>query len=427
MPKGILFLLLCSHIYAWSQPESSESSSSYVREVTSKLCSAEFHGRGYVKKGDSIAASFLAAEFQKIGLKPLKRSYFQRFEHTVNTFPSNMLLISGNDTLIPGQDFIVDPACPEVKLILRFRVISCAEALSKEGLQIAIQEVVSGGKYNAFLLDQRSCSADTLKVLRSMEKALTNYAHTVVRTNEKLTWSVASNQLRYPLIFVNGTFPLAEELHIDISAKMQKSYTSYNVIGYMPAHRRTKRTIILCAHYDHLGMMGSQTYFPGANDNASGTATLLGVAKNLDKATRKVNYLFIAFAGEEAGLVGSKYYTEHPVFPLKNIRFLLNLDIMGSGEDGITVVNATAHPAEFELLQKLNTEGQLLRQVKSRGPAANSDHYWFSERGVPAFFIYTMGLNKNYHDIKDTYENLSFAETNDLIHLITSFLSQVAL
>jgi hypothetical protein len=338
-----------------------------------------------------------------------------------------MLVVSGNDTLAPGLDFIIDPACPEVKLLLRFRVISCAEALTKESLNNAIQEVISGSQYNAFLLDQRTCAEDTLKMLRGMREALSNYAHTVVWTNEKLTWSVASKQLRYPLILVSGKVPLNKELKIDISAKFLPSYVSYNVLGYMPATHKSKRTIILAAHYDHLGRMGAQTYFPGANDNASGTATLLGVAKKLDKTIRKVNYLFIAFAGEEAGLVGSKYYTDHPLIPLKRVRFLLNLDIMGSGEDGITVVNATAHPAEYELLKKLNDEGHLLKQVKSRGPAANSDHYWFSEKGIPAFFFYTMGPNKNYHDVKDTYENLSFAETGDLIRLITSFLSAIAL
>jgi Zn-dependent M28 family amino/carboxypeptidase len=101
--------------------------------------------------------------------------------------------------------------------------------------------------------------------------------------------------------------------------------------------------------------------------------------------------------------------------------FLLNLDIMGSGEEGITVVNATLFERQFNLLKEINTEKNLLTQVKSRGPAANSDHYWFTVKGVPAFFIYTMGPNKHYHDVFDTYEELSFQVYEDITTLLVEF------
>ena len=134
------------------------------------------------------------------------------------------------------------------------------------------------------------------------------------------------------------------------------------------------------------------------------------------------NLVFIAFAGEEAGLIGSKYYVEHPLFKLKKIKFLLNLDIMGSGEDGVTVVNGSVFKAQFDQLLKINEEQHLLKEIKIRGKAANSDHYWFSENNVPAFFIYTMGENKHYHDVLDTYEALSFNEYLDIVTLISAFV-----
>lgn len=424
MPKGIRILAITFlwSFYGWSQ---NELPTAYARSVAERLCSPEFHGRGYVKKGDSIASAFLADEFKKIGLKPLNNSYYQEFTHDVNTFPGEMTVISEGDTLMPGVDYIVDPSCPSVKLVLRFKRISPAEATQKALLQKAVTEVVNSGKINAFLLDLRTVSADTLKLLNGVPEMLASFAHTIVWSNQKLTWSAAPEQLPYPLLHIAAKVPLNKEITVDIEALRIKSYASRNVIGYLPAYRKTKRTIILSAHYDHLGRMGKDTYFPGANDNASGTATLLCVAKELAKAKRKVNYVFIAFAGEEAGLIGSHFFTENPLVPLKRIRFLLNLDIMGSGEEGITVVNATKHPNEFQLFQKINTEANYLTQIKSRGPAANSDHYWFSEKGVPAFFIYTMGPNKNYHDIHDTYQNLTFAETSDLIQLIAVFLADL--
>jgi Zn-dependent M28 family amino/carboxypeptidase len=194
------------------------------------------------------------------------------------------------------------------------------------------------------------------------------------------------------------------------------------VIAFLPGTKGAKKTIVFTAHYDHLGRMGELTYFPGANDNASGTAMLLTLAKYFKEHPVNVNILFIAFAGEEAGLLGSEHFVNHPTYPLKKMNFLVNLDIMGSGEEGITVVNATLFNEQFKLLQEINTEKGLLTQVKSRGPAQNSDHYWFTEKGVPAFFIYTMGSNKNYHDVFDTYENLTFSEYNDITTLLSEFV-----
>jgi Zn-dependent M28 family amino/carboxypeptidase len=169
--------------------------------------------------------------------------------------------------------------------------------------------------------------------------------------------------------------------------------------------------------------MGKETYFPGANDNASGVGMLLYLAQELSlKRDTNFNYVFIAFGAEEAGLVGSHYFVEHPLFDLKKIRFLLNTDIMGSGEEGITVVNATLFKPEFDRLTELNLEGNNLPQVKSRGPAANSDHYFFTEKGVPAFFVYTMGPNKHYHDIEDKAEALSYAAFEPLAQLLLGFM-----
>jgi Zn-dependent M28 family amino/carboxypeptidase len=130
---------------------------------------------------------------------------------------------------------------------------------------------------------------------------------------------------------------------------------------------------------------------------------------------------FICFAGEEIGLLGSAYYTEHPLLPLNKIHFLLNIDMVGTGEEGVTVVNATEFPAAFAALQQLNRDKQYLVDVKARGKAANSDHYNFSEKGVPAFFIYTMGGIKAYHDVFDVAATLPLTEVNDLSCLIKDF------
>lgn len=399
---------------------------SEVERITKTLCSPEFHGRGYVNKGDSIAAEFIAAEFKKIGLKPLKKSYFQSFNLSVNTFPNEMTLQHNGRTLLPGVHYLVDPASAGGKVELHPKLISIETALNVEQLIEEIKSISNGKEYNAIALDFRKLSADTLKKVAGLTEELAGILPVFELMDRKFTWSVADKQLKNPLIQIQDSIFSAESnFSISIDARMLNNYTSRNVLAYLPAKKKTKKTVIYSAHYDHLGRMGAETYFPGANDNASGTAMLLSMANYFKEHPVDYNILFIAFAGEEAGLLGSKYFVEHPLIQLKTIAFLLNLDIMGSGEDGITVVNATLFDQEFKDLQAINTEKNLLKQVKSRGPAANSDHYWFTQMGVPAFFIYTMGPNKNYHDVFDTQANLSFVEYDDITTLLVEFTKRL--
>ena len=130
---------------------------------------------------------------------------------------------------------------------------------------------------------------------------------------------------------------------------------------------------------------------------------------------------FILFSGEEAGLLGSKYFSENPLIPLKNIRFLVNLDLEGTGGEGVTVVNASVYPNEFDMLKQINEKDKYLSKVYSRGKAPNSDHYFFSEKGVPAFYMYTMGGIKAYHDIYDVSATLPLNEHENMFKLLISF------
>jgi len=168
-------------------------------------------------------------------------------------------------------------------------------------------------------------------------------------------------------------------------------------------------------------MMGADALFPGASDNASGTACLLSLASYFAAHPQRYTIVFIAFSGEEAGLLGSQYYVKNPLFPLSNIRFLVNMDIMGDATDGITVVNATEHPKEVSLLQQLNQENNLLPQVRSRGTAANSDHYHFSKAGVQCFFIYSNSGKGYYHDVFDKASTLSLTNVDKVLTLIITF------
>jgi Iap family predicted aminopeptidase len=336
-----------------------------------------------------------------------------------------MSVILNNDTLVPGIDFMVDPNSGSSNELWNYRILTSEELFDVELKNRFLDSKRKiAANINSCIIDIRLIKGDSLKKLhREIIPTLAQQLHVLVITDEKFTFSVGNEPFSYSLVYVKGyTFHTISRVKTHIQSRFKENYLSTNIIGSIPALKKTKKTIVITAHYDHLGKMGENTYFPGANDNASGMAMLLELARYYTKNPSKYNLVFIAFAGEEAGLIGSSYFVQYPWLKLEDIHFLLNLDIMGSGEEGITVVNATKHPESFQKLVDINTQEKYVPMVKSRGPAANSDHYWFSEREVPAFFIYTMGPNKNYHDIFDTYENLSFSKFIPISELLKKFI-----
>jgi hypothetical protein len=353
----------------------------FGRKMVDTLTSPTFWGRGYTKDGMKKAADFLAAQFQSYGLKPMSGGNFlQPFSYPANTFPGNMEVSINGKELVPGKDYIISPESKGAK---------------------------AKGK-----LEQ----ADSVQFVNRQDRI-------IVKMEDKLTWSVAPEEVDFTVIEVDkkslGEAP--KSFKIDIENKLIPDFKAANVCGIVRGTVKPDSIIFITAHYDHLGGMGKDTYFPGANDNASGISLLLNLAHYYAANPQPFSIGFICFAGEEAGLIGSKYFTEHPLVPLKSIRFLVNTDLAGTGEEGITVVNATEFPKEFGYMNAVNDENKLLVKINARGKAANSDHYFFTEKGVPAFFFYTMGGIKAYHDVFDKAATLPLNEHEDLFKLVVKF------
>lgn len=353
----------------------------YAKKIVDTLTSTYFWGRGYTNDGMKKAAEFLQNTFESYGLKPLKgKSFLQKFKYDVNTFPGEMDVSINNIKLVPGIDFIVSPESRSVKASGNFQ------------------------------------QADSNQFINQKENLL-------IEVVPKLTWSVASKPANYTLLQIQkNAIPAApKNFTVNIEQKLIKNFEASNVAGMVKGTLQPDSLIYITAHYDHLGCMGSDTYFPGANDNASGVALLLNLAKYYAANPAKYSIVFVCFAGEEAGLMGSKFYTENPLLPLKKIRFLINTDLAGTGEDGITVVNATEFPKEFKWMQEINENNHLLKAVNARGKAPNSDHYFFTEKGVPSFFFYTLGGISAYHDVFDKAETLPLTKHENLFTLIKLF------
>ncbi len=382
------------------------------------MASSSMHGRGYVNGGDSVAAHYLKTEFKKFGLKSFGDDYYQKMSFAVNTFPDIISLKADDKILSPGADYIVFAHSSTVSGT--FRVAYADDNLAGDSKKFKKFQRKS-------LCNKIVIVNDTGKQTKALNDLLGNQhrSKVIIALKDKLTLSTAQEAFPdYALIeMLRTSYAFPSVISIDIKNKFLPNHQSQNVIGYIQGSTYPDSFIVYSAHYDHLGQMGKDTYFPGANDNASGCAMLLNLAKyySMPEHKPKCSIAFMAFCGEEVGLLGSKYYTEHPLFPLKNIKFLLNMDIMGTGDDGITVVNGSVFKKEFDALKEINTTNNFIKDVKIRGKAANSDHYFFSEKGVRACFIYTMGGISAYHDIYDRPETLPLNEFEDLFNLITKF------
>lgn len=356
---------------------------SYNRKIVDTLTSPALWGRGYTKSGMTNAVNVLQAEYRTIGLVPLNgKNFLQKFSVPVNTFPGKMEVMLNGKILIPGVDFLVGT-------------------------------------------DSRACNAiGTLAKVDSVTY-MDKKNKIIVTLVKKLTWGVSQTKGIYTKIEIdkNRFKEIPRSIDVEIENLFLKKFEMANIAGMVAGTERPDSFLFITAHYDHLGGMGRDTYFPGANDNASGVALLLSLAKYYALNPQRYSIAFVLFAGEEIGLMGSKYYTENPMVPLKQIRFLTNTDLAGTGIDGITVVNATLFPKEFAMMNRANDAGKYLVKINARGEAANSDHYWFTKKGVPAFFFYTLGGIAAYHDVFDKASTLPLTEQADLQELIIKFNS----
>ena len=391
----------------------------FAHEVIDTLTSSSMHGRGYVNKGDRIAANFIASQFEKFKLQSFEEGYFQPFTMSINTFPDKVEVFVDKEKLVPGKDYVLFSSSPGVSgtFDLAWPLLDSAGNLQLESYETSTD---FSDKVIITELNQR----------KLIEGASLNTKGVIFLMDKKVWWHVSDageiNNFFQMQILREKISDNSKSITIHAENKFYGEYQTQNVIGFVEGKNQPDSFFVFTAHYDHLGQLGSEVFFPGANDNASGTAMMLDLARFYSEPENRPDYsiVFMAFSAEEAGLLGSYHYASNPLFSLGRIKFLINLDMVGSGSEGIKVVNGTIFKKEFYKLVQINENQQLLVSVNERGEAANSDHYPFYTKGVPAVFIYTLGDEcKEYHNIYDVSENVPLTEYEDLFKLLTSFIN----
>jgi hypothetical protein len=398
-----------------------------ARRTIEKLASPGLHGRGYVEQGERQAAAYLRGRFRELGMQPLAPDFTQPFTLNVNTFPGALqLAVSGTPgapvgRLRPGQDFIAAPTSASGRVLGR--------PLRLDSLVFTNPDTATAwrGRLSPALLLLTARDQARLPALPAPLRQRIDSAAWLVLV-PKLTASLANEQAPRPRLEVlSSRWREGGVARVQVDAQLRRNYQTQNLAALVRGTAQPDSFLVVSAHYDHLGTMGRHTYFPGANDNASGVALLLELAAYYTRPENRPAYsvVFLLFGAEEAGLVGSNYFVAHPLVPLQNIKFLVNLDLLGTGEQGATVVNGRLLEGPYRRLVALNERHHYLPALAARGRAANSDHFPFSEAGVPAFFIYTRGGSAAYHDVNDRPEALSLAGFAGAFALVRDFLDSL--
>ena len=388
----------------------------YAFDIVDTLTQEYFGGRGY-DGSDKKAANFIADEFQKMGLKPINNSYFQAFPISINTMLDSIHISLDQEKLSPGKDYLILLSSPSLQGVFDLTYITSD---SNNILNINHKESYYKNKFVVTDLSPRA-----------FKKQFSNPVKGIIYLKESsFFWHISDGRelnSQVEIYLRKEKFNTStKRINISLKTNYQDAYITQNVLGMVKGTKYPNEYIFLTAHYDHLGRMGVRTFFPGGHDNASGTATVMDLASYYAKHPSEKTLVFVLFSGEEAGLLGSFFYTQNPLLPLEKTTFVLNLDLMGAGSNGIMVVNGKVYTDYYDKLLKINKEKDLLFQIKARGRAANSDHFPFSEIGIPSFFFYTLGKESSeYHSPKDNLKNVHFSDYDDLFELITTFVEDL--
>ncbi|WP_315818939.1 M20/M25/M40 family metallo-hydrolase [Paraflavitalea speifideaquila] len=278
-----------------------------------------------------------------------------------------------------------------------------------------------------------------MKVADKGANALIIYNSSSINDALKFDGKDRAEPSRIPIVYIKDRIKKEhlkdESATYDVKIRVaitDKKRTGRNVAGYIDNGAPT--TIVLGAHYDHLGYgednnsmlrTGEKLIHNGADDNASGTAALIELAKLLKISKSKSNnYLLIAFSAEELGLNGSKFYTEHPTIDLSQVSYMINMDMVGRLNDSsktLTVGGYGTSPFWGEAFARLNTKKQPLTLKFDSSGTGPSDHTSFYRKDIPVLFFFT-GLHSDYHRPSDDFDKINYAGEWEIIKLIESIV-----
>lgn len=404
------------------------------------LADDKLEGRRTGTKGEQLAAEYISAQFAAAGLQPKgdNNGWLQGFEINdgKEVKPSSHFIINSNDLKLTTDYF------PMAFSANRTLEALPAIALPESGMPwfIDLKDWLEENKDNPHFDLEGKIRQKAAEIAGKGATALVIYNTSAI--DDKLAFNPKdrSAATSIPVLYISkdvvkkflgdASASLDVKIKVDIGDKIRKGH---NVVGYI--NNGAPTTVILGAHYDHLGygedgnsMLRTNNVrqiHNGADDNASGIAALIELAGMLKKSKLTANnYLFIAFSGEELGLYGSKYFTEHPTVNITSVNYMINMDMVGRLNDSskvLTVGGIGTSPSWTATLSSIPNKYFVLKYDSSgTGP---SDHTSFYRKDIPVLFFFT-GLHSDYHRPSDDADKINYTGQLMIIRYIYNVIEK---
>ena len=414
-----------------------------LKADVSFLASDALEGRGTPSRGLDIAAEYIAAQFRRAGLEPASDDgYFQnaRYEQ-MRPNPEGLSVSFNGMKAAGGSVAIQDPAAADIADAEAFKIVlknvAALDALTTDEVRgkVLIVQVPDGGGGNAGMQAQRRLSALAVK-LEPLLVVLVRGAAQPTNPNARVALREASlPSAKTPILTVwdkairdavvaAPVGPLAAKISAHVAAPLVTSVKLRNVVGILRgADPELKDTyVIVTGHYDHLGIRPDaqgDSIFNGANDDASGTASVIAVAGALNSLAEKPkrSIVFITVFGEEMGGYGARWYTSHPIFPMAKTVADINLEQLGRTDDtegpNVSKFNLTGFDysdiaATFAKAGEQAGVKAVKHETNSDAFFSRSDNATFADAGIPSTTLSVAYEFPDYHGAGDEWPKLDY-------------------
>ncbi len=424
----IIVLLFCEAASAQRLKKSDKIIIENLKSEVGFLSGDRLEGRRTGTPGEKLAYEYLSEQFKNINLAPKGdgNSYLQAFEinEGKEVLSSSHLIINGTSLSLHDEYFpFIFSANGSVKA-------NASPALLEKGSPWFwdIKELVETNANNPHLDLENAIREKAIGFAKKGATAVIVYNSGPKDQELKFEERKKTEPISVPVLFLTKTTTkiylddATDNININLEVAIgDKKREGHNVVGYID--NGAANTIIIGAHYDHLGhgedhnslWTGAPEIHNGADDNASGTASVIELAKMLKNSKLKNNnYLFICFSGEELGLYGSKYFTEHPTIDLGSVNYMINSDMIGRLNDATHVLTIGGFGTSTSWNKVVDQKSKYFKINIDSSGIGPSDHTSFYLKNIPVLFFFT-GTHKDYHKPTDDIEKINF--TGELLIL----------
>jgi hypothetical protein len=470
MKKTIWILLAFTSSFSFAQKASdltkysNQITQEGLKQKLSIIASAEMEGRETASPGQKRAAAYIESEFKRMGLQPGNgASYQQLYPVFQDELTEKKLVVNGRDfewdkdfsfslqTISSGSFNYSNIVFAGYGLIDSAKGINDYAGLDVQGKLVLVLEGTESGVPTLGQGGNRAFNANPASPMSKMRNATSRgaaglliissdfprkNASTIkgglyIRPNNNKGFVLASisKEVGAAILGSNTTKGVYTSSINLVATKVVNNLESSNVVGVIPGTDKKDEYVVLSAHYDHLGKKGDVIWY-GADDDGSGTVSVMQMAEAFSVAAKKGDrprrtIVFLIVSGEEKGLLGSDYYSEHPLFPMEKTSADLNTDMVGRVDterttaDSLNYVYVIGHDKLSTDLPIINEaanqqSSKLVLDYKYDDPNDKnmiyyrSDHYNFAKKGVPVLFYYDGMLLSDYHKPTDTIEKINF-------------------